>query len=161
MSKTVHGLHQTWSKCDVHCREWRNHSRGFLATCITYSCKQIPWAYIWWEQMLVPSGKLTVCYWKWPFSSLIYPLKFVSFHVFCMFTRGYVLKPLISDPRWSNHIHLMSLDWESMGKLRAVPRKFTFPKSFHPNLMATLRVGQPILQNMLTENEVYIISYSS
>ena len=48
------------------------------------------------------------------------------------------------------YMYVYVYDWESMGKLRAVPSKFTFPKSFHPNLMATLRVGQPILQNMLT-----------
>ena len=31
-----------------------------------------------WPQL--PSGKLTVCYWKWPFSSLIHPWKMVIFH---------------------------------------------------------------------------------
>jgi len=35
----------------------------------------------WWEKMReLPSGNLTVCYWKWPFSSWIYPLKMVIFH---------------------------------------------------------------------------------
>ena len=29
---------------------------------------------------LVPSGKPTVCYWQWPFNSLIYPLNVVIFH---------------------------------------------------------------------------------
>ena len=28
----------------------------------------------------IPSGKLTVCHWKWPFSSLVYPWKMVIFH---------------------------------------------------------------------------------
>ena len=29
----------------------------------------------------IPSGKLTVCYWKWPFSWLIYPWKIVIFYI--------------------------------------------------------------------------------
>ena len=33
------------------------------------------------EKKTLPSGKLTVCYWKWPFSSLIYPWTMVMFHI--------------------------------------------------------------------------------
>ena len=37
---------------------------------------------------MIPSGKHTNSYWKWPFSSWIYPLKMVDLSiVFCMFTR--------------------------------------------------------------------------
>ena len=34
----------------------------------------------WFIYRWLPSGNLTVCYWKWPFSSWIYPLKMVIFH---------------------------------------------------------------------------------
>ena len=37
---------------------------------------------------LLPSGKLLVCSWEWPFSSLIYPLKRVIFHSYV--TRMYI-----------------------------------------------------------------------
>ena len=39
----------------------------------------IPCQLLWWTQN-VPTGKLTVCYWEWPFSSLIYLLNIVIFH---------------------------------------------------------------------------------
>ena len=38
--------------------------------------------HIWyWYPKDLPSGKQTVCYWKWPLKSLIYPLKMVIFHI--------------------------------------------------------------------------------
>ena len=38
----------------------------------------------------VPSGKVTICYWTWPLSSLIYPLNMViiNYPYLCQFTRG-------------------------------------------------------------------------
>ena len=37
---------------------------------------------------LVPFGKLTGCYWTWPLSSLIYPLKMVIFYSYVSFPEG-------------------------------------------------------------------------
>ena len=36
----------------------------------------------------LPSGKLTVCYWKWPLKSLIFPLKIVIFHSYVSLPEG-------------------------------------------------------------------------
>ena len=36
------------------------------------------------KPMFLPSGKLTVCYWKWPFISWIYPVNMVIFHSFLL-----------------------------------------------------------------------------
>ena len=68
--------------------------------------------------MFTRPGKLTVCYWTWPFSSWIFPLNMVNFHGFLLtFSRpgNAILCPLSStvhpiawpvDRHWSpNMIH--------------------------------------------------------
>ena len=40
------------------------------------------------KYMEIASGKLRVCYWKWPFSSLIHPLNMVIFHSYVSSPEG-------------------------------------------------------------------------
>ena len=60
--------------------------RGFCGKTLPdgtlWSCEPVWMFDIGMSKPKLPSGKLTVCYWTWPFSSLIYPWKMVMFHSF-------------------------------------------------------------------------------
>ena len=59
----------------------------------------------------LPSGKLTVCYWKWPIYSWFTHKQLLFSTVFCRFTRGYHLYKTTSQ--WGQGFHLpKSIIWD-------------------------------------------------
>ena len=72
------------------------------------------------QPYMVPSGKLTVCYWKWPSrNSGFTQLQNDDFPVFSMFTRGYpwkILENLGLFPWFSHLLRLHGLDLIGQGR---------------------------------------------
>ena len=55
----------------------------------------------------IPSGKLTVCYWKWLFIVELSLKKWWFSIVFCMFTRGYGIIPYNTHGSWFPRVSLV------------------------------------------------------
>jgi len=73
---------------------------------------------------MVPSGNLTVRYWKWPFKQWIFPLKIVIFHSYVTLPEGIPIFDFtqnwpdltISDPRLALSWTLQTSDHQFTGR---------------------------------------------
>ena len=107
-----------WTRWRV--KPWRR--RGFPGdvTCLykPYFSRVSKWG--------IPSGKLTVCYWKWPLKSLIYPLKIVIFKSYVQLTERDDEMAILATVILADHtgeIERILVDEQNLQALAAVASK--------------------------------------